>query len=118
MESELTLLENYLVNQIVNNTSYDNLKLQISYLKVKSRENTRVGQYVNFIIYPPFDLILKEKEMKNSVISIPKLLKLNNVHTEFSFELNITNGQIDFLEIIGNGEHWNNNYSSYELVEW
>lgn len=113
---ELNQLEIDLIFAIINpnKKKLNSLKLQLPSLKVKKREFTGVGIFVNFLIE---DEKIIDKNLGDFVLSIPGLLKIDKLSNPISFELNITAGAIDFLELVTNGnESWDGNYATYEIL--
>jgi hypothetical protein len=105
---EVALLQSILEE---NKEKYPFLLNHFPLLKVKNREYTGVGSYSNFEYTSPIDELLI-----NDLISSKKELLINGVKNELSYVLDITNGKINFLEIVTNGnEEWNGKYENFEL---
>ncbi len=81
-----------------NQDSYPFLKVHFPYLFVKSREFTGVGEYSNFGYSKEVD----ESDINTQLTSSKRLL-VDNLKYEVCYVLAITNGKIDFLEIVTNG---------------
>lgn len=89
-----------------NQEKYQFLNLHFPYLVLKSREYTGVGMYTNFEYSKEF-----EQSDVNVLLTSLKGLTVNNLENELSYVLYITNGKIEFLEIVTNG-----NDSFYEEI--
>ena len=72
--------------------------LHFPYLVVKSREYSGVGMYSNFEYMKEFD----QRDI-NLLLTSLKELTVDNLENELSYVLSITNGKIQFLEIVTNG---------------
>lgn len=111
---KLNFLEEAILNEIAchNGEKYLFLKKHISQLVVKSREYTRVGCYVTF------EYLTNELPhlcTGSTYMSSSKSLELDTLKYGLNYDLNITNGVIDFLELVTNGESWDGNYTSFTL---
>lgn len=84
-----------------NQEKYQFLNLHFPYLKVKSRECTGVGIYSNF----EYSKEVVQSDV-NVLLSSLKELTINNLENELSYVLYITNGKIQFLEIVTNGNEF------------
>ncbi len=72
--------------------------------------------YVHFDYAPDFRFTpISEKE--HVALSSDKSLEIVPLKYGLNFELNITGGRIDFLELVSNGEEWDGNVSEYRLTE-
>lgn len=74
---------------------------QIKYLKIKDIEFTWVWYYINFYYDKKIGSLFPSNV---SSLSCNKILFINDFKEHFDFELSITNGKIDFLEIV---TYWN-----------
>ena len=81
-----------------NKNNFPFLEEHYRYLVVKSRENTGVGFYIYFSYTHPFD-----KGNINTLLSSQKTLTVDGFEDELSYVLDITDGYIDCLEIVTNG---------------
>lgn len=105
-------LEKEILNEIAN--SHPNLKSSLikhySELSVKKREYTGIGIYVNFEYsnaeLPPID---KKHLSGKAELIIPTL--------EFpvTYEIAITKGKIDFMELVSNEGEWNGKSDGFQL---
>jgi hypothetical protein len=80
-----------------NINEYPFLLQHINYIYVTSREFTGVGMYTNFGYNKNFD-----NKNINIPISSTKSLFIQGFQYEISYEVNISNGKIHFLEIVIN----------------
>lgn len=99
MSSNLFKIEIDILKSIIeeNDNSYPSLKIQFQHLFVKSRENTGVGFYIHFSMSQNL-----ADENHNDLISSEKSLFMEGLEHEVNYVLAITNGRIDFLEIVSN----------------
>ena len=105
---EITVIQSILDE---NKSKYPFLNLHIPYLYVKNREYTGVGIYSNFEY---------TKEMNtediSDLISSGKTLSIEGLEYELAYILDITNGKINFLEIVTNGnEIWDGTFTNFIL---
>ena len=85
--------------------------ISFSMLKVKNREYTGVGSYTHFQ-YDSSKILTKD-----TAISSRKRLLIKGLEHELTYELNLTDGKIDFLEIVTNGDDkWDGKVKDFELV--
>lgn len=89
--------------------------LHIPFVRILKRENTGVGLYVNFI-YETGIANLDPIIPSNSAISTNELIKMEPLIRGLGYELNITNGKIDFLELVTYDEEWNGAINSFSFV--
>ena len=109
----LNNLEIEILQEIIkdNKRDYPFLEIHFPFIYVKSREYTGVGIYVNFEYSKYFEF-----NNLNVLITSSKCLTVDMLENELSYVLNITNGRIDFLEIVTNGEDvLNNEIIDFEL---
>ena len=105
-------LEKEILNEIVNSHPdlKNNLIKHYSELRVKKREYTGIGIYVNFE-YGNAELspIDKKHLTGKAELLIPTL--------EFpvTYEIAITNGKIDFMELVSNEGEWNGKSDGFQL---
>ncbi len=98
---ELNELEKVLLLAIIdyNKQKYSFLETHYPHLYVKNREFTVVGLYTMFEYKK--DIICNDI---NDFIVSDKSLFVDGFECELTYELNITKGKIDFLEIVTNGD--------------
>ena len=114
-KNNLNKLELAILKEIIyhNSDKYPFLEKHLANLKVRNREYSGVGLYINFedssevFSSPPNDLTLSSN----------KILELDNLEYGLNYELNISNGTFDFLELVTNGEEWNGEFKSFSLTE-
>lgn len=110
--SELNVLEKHLLIAILeeNEKLYPSLLSRLDLVKVKYREFTGVGSFTFF------EDTSSEIFPANAVSSCRKTLKFNRLENELSYELNLTDGKFDFLEIVTNGfDEWEGMPENFEL---
>jgi hypothetical protein len=86
-----------IINENKNNFSF--LAEHYPYLYVKSREYTNIGIYINFGYIRQF----QQRDI-NVLLSSRKTLIADNLENELSYIVAITNGKINFIEIVTNGD--------------
>jgi hypothetical protein len=118
MEFNLNQFELAIMNGIAksNEKEHSFVRDHIPYLRVKSRRKTGVGMYVDFFYTPEGDSLEFDKNGE-MVISSPKGLALEGLKYNLNYELNISNGRIDFLELVTNGESWDGEVGNFRFVE-
>jgi hypothetical protein len=111
----LNNLEVAILNAIINENinKYPFLLEHFKYLTVLSREFTGVGMYTNFGYNFDFNNNKIDKSM-NTFMTSRKSLLIDGFEHEISYELNITNGKIDFLEIVTNENTLFNNTTNLD----
>lgn len=99
---KLNELEKAILNRI--SLKYPILKKHINYLKIKSREPTGVGMYINFC----YDNIenVEQLDILNASLSTNEIIELDTLENGLGYEVDITNGFINFIELITYGETW------------
>lgn len=101
---KLNKLEKSILERLA--TKYPDIKLHIPFLKVRSREITGVGMYINFFycksIEKTFDF-----EIDNASISTNETIEIEGLKYGLGYEVDITNGRINFIELVTYGEEWN-----------
>lgn len=109
---ELNDLEKHLIISIIeeNEKLYPSLLSRLDSVKVKNREFTGVGSFT-FFEDPTAEIF-----PSNAVLSSRKTLKFDGLENELSYELNLTEGKFDFLEIVTNGfDEWKGMPKNFEL---
>jgi len=110
---DLNKLETELLKAIIeeNKQKYPYLQSHFEILKVKNREFTGVGSYTHFQ-YPTSKVLTKDTSLSST-----KRLMIDGLVNELSYELNLTDGKMDFLEIVTNGsDEWGGKAESFKLV--
>lgn len=108
-------LESALLNLIAieNEELYPSLKSHIAYLRVLNREHTGVGVYSNFVYVKS----VNDDTRGNALLSSSKKLRIENLINELSYVLDITDGKINYLEIVTNGdENWDGAFKSFHFL--
>jgi len=109
---ELNLLEVGLLTLIINENKekHPYLPTDLKAVKVKERTYRGVGTFTYFE-YPAPELLPKDTS-----ISSQRNLIIKGLENPLSYELNLTNGKMDFLEIVTNGnEKWDGNSDGFIL---
>lgn len=118
MDKNLNHLEQVILAEIAefNYKEYPYLKNHISHLRIKSREDTGVGRYVNFEYFNDEQLTIDNSE--NTFLSSERSVEINALKYGINYELNITKGRFDFLELVTNGEAWSDDYGGLRFVKY
>lgn len=102
--------EKAIFNEIA--STYPSLRAHLPFIFVKSRECTGVGGYINIgytgKAVSPF-------EPGNCAISTNAIIKLPGLKIGLGYEIAITNGLINFIELITYGEDWNGDTAGFEI---
>lgn len=116
MKKDLNKLERAIINEIIefNKKEYVSLRIHVPYLSIKSRETTGVGMYVHFE-YSKEGVNLEMNNSEDICLSSDKSLELDTLDYGLNYELNITKGKIDFLELVTNGEDWDGNCKNFKF---
>lgn len=105
-------LEQEILNEIAN--SHPNLKYNLikhyAELRIKKREYTGIGIYVDFE-YSNAELSPIDK----SHLSGKAELLIPNLEFPVTYEIAITNGKIDFMELVSNEGEWNGESDGFKL---
>lgn len=108
---EFNPLETTLLNGLT--TKYPSLKSHIPYLKVKHREITKTGMYVH-IAYVNFQGAI---ENLNALFSNEEIIAIKNLKNGLGYVIDITDGEIKYIELITYGETWNGKLTDYTLID-
>ena len=111
--NELSNLEVILLNGL--EQKYPSLKSHIPFLKVKDREITGVGMYLNFE-YVNSDGKIKFEDI-NALFSNEENIQINNLKYGLGYVIDITDGEIKYIEFITYGESWNGIFGDYKIVK-
>jgi hypothetical protein len=89
-------------------------------LKVKSRNFSSVGGYINFYLgYSNQAQVHPGIPAENLVLSAPYLLRVRGTDDYMSFELDVTKGKINFIELVVDGNWvWDLSFDNLELIEY
>lgn len=97
---ELSILKRLSIN-------YPSIKNHIPDLRVKIRKNTGVGMYINFYyVNEPLSL-----NIADSSISSNETIEMAGLKYGLAYEVDITSGKINFIELVTYGEEWNGEIS-------
>ena len=103
MSETLNDLERAILNKIA--VEYPFLQSHIPLIQVKSRENTGVGKFVNFFYLVDekgYQLIPNDY----FALSAKAHLHMEGLEHGLAYEIAISNGYIDFLELVTYYENW------------
>lgn len=115
MFDKLNNLESTILNRIA--ADFPFLGTHIQFLKVKDREKTGVGMYINFV-YEIEDNSIEPIQDKFHALSSNSHLNMKGLKNGFAYEIAITAGQIDFLEIVTIGEEkWDGTVQEFWFSE-
>ncbi len=117
MSKDLNKLERAIINEIIefNKQNYPFISKHIPYLSVKFRKTTGVGMYVYFE-YSKKGINFEINNFENICLSSDKSLKLDNLKYDINYEINISKGKLDFLELVTNGESWDGSYKTFNFT--
>ncbi|MEB2774656.1 hypothetical protein SYJ56_05025 [Algoriphagus sp. D3-2-R+10] len=118
MENELNALEKSIISEIadINEKQCSFLKNHLPHLKVKSREYTGVGMYVNFVYDSNHNPNMFNDEC-DLILSSDTSLELDVLKHGLNYELTVTKGRIIFLELVTNGESWNGAFQKFKFLK-
>ena len=100
---ELNKLENSILERLAKD--YPFVRDHIPFLKVESREYTGVGAYVNFGYDNPDNIELSTR-IGISHISTNERIEVNGLKYGLQWEIAITGGKLDFIELVTIDEEW------------
>lgn len=108
---ELNPLEIEIVNRI--SINYTSIKMHLPFLKVRGREKTGVGMYVNLA----YTNGLEERlDIPDSAISSNDLIMIEGLKNGLNFEIDVSNGKLNFIEIVSNGEPWDGTFKDFLII--
>jgi len=113
-----TRLINSILNEIVNFNSkeFPMLYNHIKRLVIRDIKKTGVGFYVDF----EYNYCKKDKIKainESCCLSSTLSLYIEGLNFPVNYELNISNGKIDFLEVVSNGENWDGCISNFSFMK-
>jgi len=86
---------------------YPFIERHIPFLKINTVEYTGVGMYINFGYNnpnsPELDFGIKDQNLS---ISTNETIEMDGLKYGLTYEVDITEGQIKFIELVTNGEDW------------
>ncbi len=109
---DLNKLERVVLQQL--SEKYPAIKSHIPHLKVKDRQNTGVGMFVNFFFATP-DGILSGLDMEDCAISTNDNIRIEGLEHGLGYEVDITKGRINFIEFITYGEGWDGSSKNFSF---
>jgi hypothetical protein len=113
--SELKEFELLLLKTIIkdNSEKFQYLSEHLDFIRVETAKATDTGLYITFAYLKEFQ---KEEEFENGLLSAEPKLTAPNLKNELTYCLDITNGKIDFLEIVSNEkENWDGDLENCSL---
>lgn len=112
---KLNELEKAILDRI--SLKYPILKEHIQYLKIKSREPTGVGMYINFCYDYNYIENIEQLDILNASLSTNEIIEIDTLENGLGYEVDITNGYINFIELITYGETWDGDLNnSFEIT--
>jgi len=112
--TELSEFELLLLKTIINDNSdkFNYLITHLDFIRIETTRLTGTGLYINFVYLKDFE----EEEFANGLLSAEPKLTNPSLKKELTYCLDITNGKIDFLEILTNEkENWDGNLAHCSL---
>ncbi len=109
---QLTTLETTLLNNLFE--KYPTLKIHLPYLKVKDREITETGMTVNLEYTNATELDFEEI---NALFSAGENIEIKSLKQGLSYVIDITDGQILYIEFTTYGENWNGKIGDYKIIK-
>jgi hypothetical protein len=112
--TELKEFERLLLKTIIkdNSEKFGYLFEHLDFIKVETAKTTGTGLYINFVYLKEF----QKEEFENGLLSAGSKLTAPNLKNELTYCLDVTNGKMDFLEIVTNEkENWDGDLESCSL---
>lgn len=110
MKTKLNNLEKAILEEIVR--EHTHIRTHIPFLGTKSRVLTGLGMYVN-LCYSSKESLQK---LEDSSLSVNKFLSLDNLENGLGFELDISNGWLNFIELFTYlDEQWDGNFKRFHF---
>jgi len=103
---EVDLLKNLTVK-------YPSFTSHIPHIKVKQREVTKTGMYIH-IEYINFSEKLIEL---NALFSNEEIIEIKNLKNGLGYVIDITDGEIKYIELVTYNETWNGKINDYTIIE-
>lgn len=101
---ELNEFERTYLNRVASH--YPMLKSHLPYLRIKDRETTGVGMFIN-ICYHPDDIELMPVETGSSgTINSNETINVDNLEYGLAEQVDIQDGRVNFIELVTYGEAW------------
>ncbi|MCC9044162.1 hypothetical protein LNQ81_15935 [Myroides sp. M-43] len=95
---------------------YPFLKEHIPYLRIKNREITGVGMYVNFVYSQ--EIKISNRDFYNVSLSTNENIEVESLEYGLGFELDITDGKVNFIEFITYGENWDGVINKFKITKY
>ena len=109
----LNLLESEILNRIA--VKYPYIKDHLQFIKVNNREYTGVGMYTNFIYTPSY---IEIQNIETVHLSTNETVMMDGLKYGLAFEVAITNGRLDFIELVTyDNEEWNGHIGNFHFVD-
>ena len=109
---QLNELESILLDHLTE--KYPSLKSHVPHLKVKVREMTKSGMIVNF------EYTNTEEEIHfediNALFSGGENIAIKSLKQGLSYVIDVTDGQILYIEFTTYGENWNGQFGDYKII--
>ena len=112
MMDQLSELEQTLLEKLF--LKYPDLNTHLPFLKVKERSTTKVGMQVDFE-YTDSENVLEFEEL-NALFSGGENIQVKGLSQGLGYVIDITAGQIIFLEFSTYGENWNGQFMDYIII--
>lgn len=112
--TELKNFELLLLKAIIKNNSekFNYLSDHLDFIRVETTQTTNTGLHINLVYLKEF----QEEEFENGLLSAELKLTAPNLKNELTYCLDVTNGKMDFLEIVTNEkENWDCDLESCSL---
>ena len=93
---------------------YPFLKSHLPILSVERRDFTGVGLFVNFS-YQDSSVGYQKIPSNYIALSSNASLLIEGLKNEVAYEVVVTDGKIDFLEIVSNGEDWDGTIRAFHF---
>jgi hypothetical protein len=111
MES-LNALEHTILKRV--SEKHPAIKSHIPFLRILNREYTGVGMYVNFI-YSDEGKSLNPIEPLSDTLSTNERVELPGLKFGLCFVIDITDGKINFIELVTYGEDWDGSILNFSI---
>ena len=113
--TELNEFELLLLNTIIENNAekFQYLSEHLDFIKIETKKSTDTCLYISFVYLKEFP---QEEEFENGLLSAEQKLSAPNLKNDLTYCLDVTNGKMDFLEIVTNEkEIWDGNLAYCSL---
>jgi len=113
--TELSEFELLLLNTIIkdNSEKFQYLSEHLDFIRIENTKATATGLSLSFVYLKEFP---QEEEFENGLLSAEPKLNTPYLKNELTYCLDVTNGKMDFLEIVTNEkENWDGNLENCSL---